>query len=232
MVLPASPEQESRAHLAADLARRIRRRWRAEVAAIGVTGALAHGNDHDGTAVELVVATYRPATGPVPTRRRVDGHIVGLTVASQQDLLGRAQAFTTEWPLLADRYLSVRPLDDDSAWFSGLRDAHLGRLTEATPREFSALARDAWCEAWSLFDSAARSGQWHDDDGAILLLAAARLATAMTDGLLTRTYYRSRADAVRRSGVATLDLVELRRRLDDQAAELAKRGRPIDADLF
>jgi hypothetical protein len=232
VVLSVSPEQEPRAHLAADLARRIRRRWRAEVAAIGVTGALAHGDDHAGTDVELIIATYRPGTGPVTTRRRLDGHPVVLTVGSQQDLLDRARALTTEWPLLADRYLSVRPLDDDSAWMESLRDQHLARLSEATPREFSALARDAWCEAWSMFDAAARSGQWHDDDGAILLLAAARLATAVTDGLLTRTYFRSRADAARRSGVAALDLVELHDRLEGQAAELAKRGRPVDADVL
>ena len=36
----------------------------------------------------------------------------------------------------------VRPLDDDANWLAGLRDAHLTRLAEATPREFSALARD------------------------------------------------------------------------------------------
>ncbi|MFG1923916.1 nucleotidyltransferase domain-containing protein [Cryptosporangium sp. NPDC048952] len=232
MALSHASEQESRADLAADCARRIRRRWRAEVAAVGVTGALAHDDDRDGTDVELVVATYRPGTGPAPTRRRLDGHVVVLTVASQQDLLSRARALTPRWPLLADRHLHIHPLDDDSGWLATLRDTHLGRLAEASTREFGALAQEAWCEAWSLFDAAARSGQWHDDDGAILLLAQARLAAAVTDGLLTRTYFRGPADAARRTGTTGLDLVELRDRLGAQATELEKRGRPVDAELF
>jgi len=216
--------------LAADLARRIRRRWRADVAAIGVTGALAHDDDRHGTDVELLVATYRPGAGPAPARRRLGDHVVSLTVASQPELLTRARTLTTHWPLEAGRHLHVRPLDDDGAWLAQLRDAHLGRLAQATPREFSALARESWCAAWSLLTDAAQSGQWHDEDGALLLLAEARIATAVTDGLLTRTYFRGPADAARRSGVVGLDLVQLRARLGDQAAELAKRGRPVDAD--
>ncbi|WP_035856935.1 hypothetical protein [Cryptosporangium arvum] len=232
MASPHTPEPESRAELAADLARRIRRRWRADVVAIGVTGALVHDDDRHGTGVELVVATYRPGGGPAPARRQRGGHVVTLVVGAQADLLARARALTPEWPLHADRHLHVRPLDDDSAWIATLRDAHRARLAEATLREFSALAREAWCEAWSLLDAAARAGQWHDDDGAILLLSRARLATAVTDGLLTRTYFRGPVDAARRTGTVGLDLVELRARLQAQATELAKRGSPVDADLF
>ncbi|GAA0218713.1 nucleotidyltransferase domain-containing protein [Cryptosporangium japonicum] len=232
MASPHTSEQESRAELAADLARRVRRRWRADVVAIGATGALAHEDDRHGTGVEIVVATYRPGGGPAPTRRRLRGHVVDLTVASQQDLLTRARALTPDWPLRADGHLHVRPLDDDSGWLATLRDAHRARLAEATLREFSALAQEAWCEAWSLLDAAARSGQWHDDDGAILLLARARLATAVTDGLLTRTYFRGPVDAARRAGTVGLDLVELRARLTQQATELEKRGCPVDTEPF
>ncbi|GAA3384337.1 nucleotidyltransferase domain-containing protein [Cryptosporangium minutisporangium] len=227
---PPSATAAARDHLAADLARRIRRRWRAEVAAIGGTGALAHDDDRDGTAVSLVVVTYRPGGGPRSTRRRLGGQLVDLTVAAQQDLLARARTLTTDWPLQADRYLHVRPLDDDGNWLAGLRDAHLARLAEATPREFSALAREAWCAAWELLTDAVHAGQWHDEDGALLLLAEARIATAITEGLLARTYFRGRADAARRTGVAGLDLVELRDRLEQQATELSRRGCPTDAD--
>jgi predicted nucleotidyltransferase len=227
----ADPYGDPRGHLAAEVARRVQRRWRAEVLAIGVHGSLAHGDDRDGTDIDVIVVTYRPGTGPTSTLRRIDGHVVDLGVLSQAELLTQARALTTRWPLVADRYLHVRPLVDETNWLAGLRDAHLGRLAEATPREFTALARQAWCDAWSLMAKAIQYGQWHDQDSALLLLAEARAATAVTDGLLTRTYYRSSADAARRAGVAGLDLVELRDRLELQAAELAKRGRPVDGSL-
>ncbi|WP_205752551.1 hypothetical protein [Cryptosporangium phraense] len=219
------------AGLATDLARRIRRRWRAEVQAIGATGSLAHADDREGTDLELIVATYRPGTGPAPMRRRVDGHLVSIEVAASPDLLARARQLTTLWPLRADRFLHLRPLDEDSDWLPSVRDAHLARLTDATPREFSELARDAWCTADSLLARAVQAGQWHDEDSALLLLAEARIAAAVTDGLLTRTYFRNSADAARRTGVVGLDLVELRDRVRLQAAELEKRGRPVDVPL-
>lgn len=222
------PYGDPRGRLAAELARRVQRRWRAEVLAIGVHGSLAHDDERDGTDIDVIVVTYRSGTGPRPTLRRVDGHIVDLGVMAQHDLLAQAKTLTTRWPLVADRYLHTRPLVDETGWHSALRDTHLGRLAEATPREFTTLAREAWCDAWSLLARAIQSGQWHDEDGALLLLAEARIGAAITEGLLTRTYFRSTADASHRAGVAGLDLVELRDRLNQQAAELAKRGRPVD----
>jgi hypothetical protein len=67
------------------------------------------------------------------------------------------------------------------------------------------------------------------------MLAEARLAAATVVGLLTRTYFRNGADAVRRTGVASADLTELGTILRDQATDLADRGRPVDgtiSDLF
>lgn len=231
----ADPHGEPRERIAAQLASRIQRRWRAEVLAIGVHGSLAHGDDRNGSDIDLIVVTYRAGTGPTPALRRIDGHIVDLGVIAQHDLLAQARTLTTRWPLVADRYLHLRPLVDETNWLAGLRDAHLGRLAEATPREFSGLAMQAWCDSWSLLQRAIRCGQWHDEDGALLLLSEARTATAITEGLLSRTYFRSTVEATRRAAVVGLDLVELRDRLDQQAAELAKRGRSVDSsvdDLF
>jgi predicted nucleotidyltransferase len=227
----ADPFGDPRGRLAAELAQKVRRRWRAEVLAIGVHGALAHDDDRDGADIDVIVVTYRPNTGPRPTLRRVEGHVIDLGVIAQHDLLGQARTLTTRWPLVADRYLHTRPLIDESGWLAALRDTHLGRLADASPREFIALAREAWCDAWSLLERAVNYGQWHNEDGALLLLSEARTATAVTEGLLTRTYFRSSAEAAQRAQVAGLDLIELRERLNQQAAELAKRGRPVDGAL-
>ena len=53
-----------RGHLAVRLRDVIQRRWSAEVRAIGVHGSLAHGDDADGSDVNLLVVTYRPDAGP------------------------------------------------------------------------------------------------------------------------------------------------------------------------
>ena len=52
---------------------------------------------------------------------------------------------------------------------------------------------------------------------------------AVVDGLLTRTYFRNSADAVKRAGVATSHIYELGERLSVQAKELARRGRPVES---
>jgi hypothetical protein len=54
---------------------------------------------------------------------------------------------------------------------------------------------------------------------------------AVVDGLLTRTYFRNSADAVKRAGVAGAHIYELGERLTAQAQELARRGRPVDGGV-
>jgi hypothetical protein len=212
-----------------------RRRYPADVLAVGVYGSLAHGDDTDSSDVNLLVATYRPGTGPRPGVRRVDGVLVDLDVAAADDHLRQARTLTSEWPLRADRYLSARPVLDPTGWLPALRDAHLGHLAAASAREFSALARDAWGRAAGAHARAGRLAEWYATDAALLLLGQARLTAAMVTGLLSRTYFRNSADAVQRTGLASADMTELGGILRDQADELARRGRPVDArpnDLF
>ena len=181
------------------------------------------------------MVTYKPGAGPAPTLRRIGGTIVDMGVISADAYLAHARSLTTRWPLAADQYLHTSVLFDESSWHQRLRDVHLARLAEAGNREFTALAREAWCDAYSLLERAVRCTEWYDSDGALLLLGEARTATAVTEGLLTRTYFRSTADATRRTDLAGLDITEVRRRLERQADELGKRGRPVDGavnDLF
>ena len=117
-----------RGYLAVRLRDVIQRRWSADVRAIGVHGSLAHGDDTDGSDVNLVVVSYRPNAGPRPALRRVDGILVDLTVITADEGLRRARELTPRWPLVADRYLTTRALFDPHGWFGTQRDAHLGRL--------------------------------------------------------------------------------------------------------
>jgi predicted nucleotidyltransferase len=220
-----------RAYLAVRLRDVIERRWPAEVRAIGVHGSLAHGDDTDGSDVNLVVVTYRPNAGPRPSLRRVDGILVDLSVVTADDGLHRASELTPRWPLVADRFLTTRPLSDPHGWFAAQRDAHLAKLAETRPAEFSALARRNWCIASAAHARAVRLAEWYDTDAALVLIAEARLHAAMVAGLLTRTYFRSRADAVKRTGLAGADMQELGAVLKTQAADLTARGRPVDGPL-
>ena len=224
---PASP----RWYLATRLRDVMLRRWSAEIQAIGVHGSLAHGDDHDGSDVNVVVVTYRHAAGPRSALRRVDGTLVDLTVVTGDDGLHQARELTPRWPLTADRYVTTKDLFDPRGWFGKQRDAHLTRLAEARPAEFSALARRNWCIAAGAHARAVRLAEYYDTDAAMVLMSEARLHTAMVTGLLSRTYFRNRADAVRRTGTAGAGMTELGATLKAQAEDLTARGRPVDGQL-
>jgi len=221
--------------LAEQITDAVRRRFSADVLAVGVHGALAHGDDHEDSEVNLVAVTHEPGAGPRPATRRIDGLVVDLGVIASEEYLGHARTLSTAWPLAADQYLTTAGTFDPDGWYEVLRDTHLGRLAEAPTGEFTALAREAWYDAYAAHAQARRLAIWHDPDAALVALSTARVGAAVVDGLLTRTYFRDAPDAVRRTGLAGAPLPDLALRLADQAAELDRRGRSVDGhidDLF
>ena len=198
--------------------------------AIGVHGALAHGDDMDGSPVAITVITHRVDLGPQPSGRRISGVIVELDSYSIDMGKAMASILSQSWPLQADRFLTATPMYDPSGWHDEVRDLHLAFLANAKAEEFAALARQAWCRASVARNRAIRLAVWHDTDGAMQALGEARLAAALTHGLLTRTYFRDSGDAVRRTGLGDVGLGELDERLDAQALALEKRGHPVDGD--
>ncbi|GAA4948210.1 nucleotidyltransferase domain-containing protein [Actinoplanes utahensis] len=220
-----------RGSLAIRLRDAILERWPAEVKAVGLCGSMAHGDDTDSSDVNVIVVTYRPKTGPKPTQRRVDGIPVDLRVVTAEEGLGQARSLTPNWPLLADAFITTFPLHDPEDWFKDRREAHLNLLSEARPMEFTGLARHNWAIAGGAHTRAARLAQWYDTDAALILMAQARLHTALVAGLLTHTHFRSTVDAVKHTGVAAADMQELGAILKYQAEELTARGRPVDGRL-
>lgn len=220
-----------RGDLAARLSELILRRWSADVLAVGVHGSLAHGDDQDGSDVNLLVVTYRPDAGPRAALRKVDGTLVDLEVVAGDEGLRRARLLTPRWPLDADRFVTTRSLHDPHGWFGEQRDVHLARLAETRPPEFTGLARHNWEMASAAHARAVRLAEWYETDAALVMIAEARLRAALVAGLLTRTYFRNAADAVKRTGVAGADIQELASVLKTQAEELTARGRPVDGAL-
>jgi hypothetical protein len=204
------------------------RRYKSDIHAIGAHGSVAHRDDVDGSDLAMTVVTYRAGGGPMPTSRRIHGVVVEVDVISADGLLCLARTMTPSWPLLADRYLTALPLHDPDGWHGRLRDAHLGYLAEADADEFAGLALQAWCRASAALQRAMRLAGRHDTDGAVLTLGEARLAAALAEGLLGRTYFRSSADAVNRTGLGDAGLTELAGRLTALAEQLARRRHPVD----
>ncbi|HEY2672666.1 MAG TPA: nucleotidyltransferase domain-containing protein [Rugosimonospora sp.] len=234
--MPTNPDPANpRWALAEQVTDAVRRRFSADILAVGVHGAVAHGDDTEDSDLDLVVVTEGPGTGPRPATRRVNGSIVDLGVISAREYLAHARTLSTAWPLAADQYLTTKPTYDPGDWYPTLRDTHLTRLAEAGAWEFTALAVQAWYRACSAICRARQLAGWYEVDAGLVALSDARVNAAMVEGLLSRTYFRDDADAARRTGVAGLGLPDLGDRLVAQADTLARRGRPVDgtvADLF
>jgi hypothetical protein len=226
---PARPNQ--RWAVAEQVTEALRTRWAADLQAVGVHGSLAHGDDTDVSDVGLVAVTRRASSGPAPGTRRIDGVIVDLGVIGADEYLRHARTITTSWPLVADQYLTTKALHDPDDWLPRLRDAHLARLAQTDAAMFASLGREAWCRAMTAQARARRMAEWYETEAAMLVLGEARLSVAIVDGLLTRTYFRNSADAVKRAGVAAAHIYELGERLTAQARELARRGRPVDGQV-
>jgi hypothetical protein len=208
----------------------VRRRFGSDIVAVGAHGALAHREDVEESDVSLVVVTGGRG-GPRPATRRIRGIVVDISVISAELYRTHARTLSTGWPLAADQYLTTRPTYDPTGWYDDLRDTHLARLAEAPPSEFATLAREAWYGAYSAQSRALHLATWYDTDAALVALCQARVGTALVEGLLTRTYFRDGADAVRRTGIAGLGVTELAARLRVLAQDLAGRGRPVDGEV-
>lgn len=227
---PTAPRERGHWAVAEQVSDGLRRHWGVHLQAVGVFGPLAHGDDSDASSVEILVVTKWSSGGPPPGSRRIDGAIVDMAVIGAEEYLRHARTLTTSWPLVADQYITTKPLHDPDDWLPRLRDAHLARLAQAQSHVFASLAREAWLRAFTAHARARRGAEVHDPDSAALLFEA-RLGVALVEGLLTRTYFRSSADAMRRAGVAGSHLGDLGRRLDSQADDLARRGRPVDGTV-
>ena len=228
----ATPSRSNPRWAVADrVAEALRRRWSRELQAVGVHGSLAHGDDTESSDIDLVAVTRQSKAGPSPGTRRVDGVIVDLAVVTAEEYLRHARTLTTSWPLVADQYITTKPLHDPDNWLPRLRDTHLAQLAGTEGHVFASLAREAWCRAARAQAKARRLAEWYETDAAMLVLSEARLGVALVDGLLTRTYFRNSADAVKKAGVAASHIYELGERLATQAAELARRGRPVDGTV-
>jgi hypothetical protein len=229
--LPMRTKPNARWDLACRVAEVILDRWKDDIHAIGVHGSLAHGDDDDNSDVDFVVVTRQRGQGPAPASRRIDGIVFDLGVVSADDYLREAQNLTPSWPLTADQYFSTRAIYDPAGWHDHLRQAHLLRLKAASDAEFLRLAAGQWPAARQAAARAHRQVRRGLYPAAQAATVQAAVATAVTDGLLTRTCFRGTVDALGRTGLLGADLDVLAKRHARQLAALNANGCAVDTSI-
>ena len=131
-------------------------------------GSLAHGDDTDGSDVDLVVVTTGPDAGPRPAPAASTASSSTSSVIGADEYLRHARTLTTPWPLVADQYITTGPLHDPRGWFAALRDTHLAQLAETRParvRRAGPARRGAG--AASAHARAGRLAEWYETDAAL-----------------------------------------------------------------
>ena len=210
----------------------------AAIAAVGVHGPVARGDDTEESDLDLAVVTPGPEV-QVPDRYlRYRGTVVDLGAIPADAYLEEASAIGPAWPLAADQYVNQLAVHDPGGFFHKLKHVHEAAVEEAGPEVFAAAAGLDLVQLLS-WEARARAAELAGDllTTQVAVKAAAVLA-ALVVGLLTRTAWPSTGQALHATaatGVAGPAFAEAYRRLLDPTAEPAVQvlalGRARDALL-
>lgn len=224
-------DRAGRWRIAREISEEVLRECGEDVHAIGVHGSLAHGDDDEFSDIDLVVVTEKPVDGLPSVVRRVEGIIVDFGVTTRTDYMEAAKTLTRKWPLDADQYLTTRSLHDPHHWHDKLREAHQSMLEGAKTREFLECAREATLAALANAQKARREEARRGSTGVVAqYVGSAAVEVALAEGLMSRSYYRSSGDALRRNKLDHASLSELLERLKVLEGRLEEEGIRLDTD--
>ena len=232
-------DHDERVRLAGELAELlVERHGPAAIAAVGVHGSVARGDDTGESDLELAVVTAGPEV-EVPDRSlRYRGTVVDLGAIAADAYLEEASHIGPAWPLAADQYVNHLAVHDPGGFFHKLKHVHEAAVEEAGPEAFAAAAGFDLVQLLS-WEAQARAAELAGDllTTQVAVKEAAVLA-ALVVGLLTRTAYRNTAHALHATAAAEVAgpaFAEAYRRLLDPTAEPAVQvlalGRARDALL-
>jgi predicted nucleotidyltransferase len=196
----------------------------AAIAAVGVHGPVARGDDTEESDLDLAVVTAGPEV-QVPDRYlRYRGTVVDLGAIPADAYLEEASAIGPAWPLAADQYVNQLAVHDPGGFFHKLKHVHEAAVEEAGPEGFAAAAGLDLVQLLS-WEARARAAELAGDllTTQVAVKEAAVLA-ALFVGLLTRTAWPSTGHALHATaatGVAGPAFAEAYRRLLDPTAEPA-----------
>ena len=210
----------------------------AAIAAVGVHGTVARGDDTEESDLDLAVVTPGPEV-QVPDRYlRYRGTVVDLGAIPADAYLEEASAIGPAWPLAADQYVNQLAVHDPGGFFHKLKHVHEAAVEEAGPEVFAAAAGLDLVQLLS-WEARARAAELAGDLLTTLVaVKEAAVLAALVVGLLTRTAWPSTGQALHATaaaGVAGPAFAEAYRRLLDPTAEPAVQvlalGRARDALL-
>jgi hypothetical protein len=230
-------DHDERVRLAGELAELlVERHGPAAIAAVGVHGSVARGDDTGESDLELAVVTAGPEV-EVPDRSlRYRGTVVDLGAIAADAYLEEASHIGPAWPLAADQYVNHLAVRDPGGFFHKLKHVHEAAVEEAGPEVFAAAAGLDLVQLLS-WEGKARAAELAGDlpTTQVAVKEAAVLA-ALVVGLLTRTVWPDTAHAlhaVAATEAAGPVFAEAYRRLLDPTAEPAVQvlalGRVRDA---
>src|SRR5918996_3536729 len=112
----------------------------AAIAAVGVHGPVARGDDTDASDLDLAVVTAGPEV-EVPDRSlRYRGAVVDLGAIGADAYLEEASHIGPAWPLAADQYVNHLAIHDPGGFFHKLKHVHEAAVEEAGAEVFAAAA--------------------------------------------------------------------------------------------
>ena len=230
-------DHDERVRLAGELADLLlERHGPAAIAAVGVHGSVARGEDTEESDLDLAVVTAGPGV-EVPDRYlRYRGTAVALGAIAADAYLEEASAIGPAWPLAADQYVNHLAIHDPGGFFHKLKHVHQAAVEEAGPEVFAAAAGLDLVQLLS-WEGKARAAELAGDLLTTqLAVKEAAVLAALVVGLLTRTAYRNTAHALHATAAteaAGPAFAEAYRRLLDPTAEPAVQvlalGRVRDA---
>ena len=190
-------DHDERVRLAGELAELlVERHGPAAIAAVGVHGSVARGDDTGESDLELAVVTAGPEV-EVPDRSlRYRGTVVDLGAIAADAYLEEASHIGPAWPLAADQYVNHLAVHDPGGYFHQLKHVHEAAVEEAGAEVFAAAAGLDLVQLLS-WEAKARAAELAGDllTTQVALKEAAVLA-ALVVGLLTRTAYRNTSHAL------------------------------------
>ncbi|MGH2815889.1 MAG: nucleotidyltransferase family protein, partial [Actinomycetota bacterium] len=134
-------DHDERVRLAGELAELlVERHGPAAIAAVGVHGSVARGDDTEESDLDLAVVTAGPEV-EVPDRSlRYRGTVVDLGAIAADAYLEEASHIGPAWPLAADQYVNHLAVHDPGGFFHKLKHVHEAAVEEAAPEVFAAAA--------------------------------------------------------------------------------------------
>lgn len=187
--------------VARDITAKLLEKYSDEIVAAGLHGSVARGNVHEGSDIDFSVVTR--TKDAVPSRElRVGDVLVSLGAVSRDEYLAYASKITYHWSLAKGEYVESLALHDPEGFFDELKDAWEHAMAAKSEEEFLLQARENLFEAYEWAWKADRDLAERSDAETAISLNEGLIATGLAVGLITKTTWTSRGEAVAQAAEA------------------------------